>query len=36
MILLTGAQSRAIFISIVILLPLCVIGIGGLVWWLRR
>jgi len=36
MILLTAAQSRAIFISIVILLPLSVIGIGGLVWWLRR
>jgi ABC-type uncharacterized transport system len=36
MILLTAAQSRAIFISIVILLPLTVIGIGGLVWWSRR
>jgi hypothetical protein len=36
MILLTAAQSRAIFTSIVILLPLTVIGIGGLVWWLRR
>src|SRR5262245_11445751 len=36
MILLTAAQSRVIFTSIVILLPLTVIGIGGLVWWLRR
>jgi gliding motility-associatede transport system auxiliary component len=36
MILLTAAQSRWIFIVIVILLPLTVIGIGGLVWWLRR
>jgi hypothetical protein len=35
-ILLTAAQSRALFISIVILLPLTVIGIGSLVWWLRR
>jgi hypothetical protein len=36
MILLTAAQSRAIFGLIVILLPLTVIGIGGLVWWSRR
>jgi hypothetical protein len=36
MILLTAAQSRWIFIVIVILLPLMVIGIGGVVWWLRR
>jgi gliding motility-associatede transport system auxiliary component len=36
MILLTAAQSRIIFTSIVILLPLSVIGIGGLVWWMRR
>src|SRR5262249_40380661 len=36
MILLTAAQSRWIFIVIVILLPLTVIGVGGLVWWLRR
>jgi hypothetical protein len=36
MILLTTAQSRAIFALIVILLPLTVIGIGGLVWWSRR
>lgn len=36
MILLTAAQSRWIFIVIVILLPLTVIGIGGVVWWMRR
>lgn len=36
MILLTVAQSRAIFVLIVIMLPLTVVGIGGLVWWLRR
>jgi ABC-type uncharacterized transport system involved in gliding motility auxiliary subunit len=36
MILLTGAQSRWLFIFIVILLPLTVIGIGSVVWWLRR
>ena len=36
MILLTGAQSRWLFIFIVVLLPLAVIGIGGVVWWRRR
>jgi ABC-type uncharacterized transport system involved in gliding motility auxiliary subunit len=36
MILLTGAQSRWLFIFIVVLLPLAVVGIGGLVWWRRR
>jgi ABC-type uncharacterized transport system involved in gliding motility auxiliary subunit len=36
MILLTGAQSRWLFALIVIVLPLTVIGIGGVVWWLRR
>jgi hypothetical protein len=35
-ILLTGAQSRWLFLSIVVLLPLTVVGIGGLVWWWRR
>jgi ABC-type uncharacterized transport system involved in gliding motility auxiliary subunit len=35
-ILLTGAQSRWLFLSIVVLLPLIVVGIGGLVWWWRR
>jgi ABC-type uncharacterized transport system involved in gliding motility auxiliary subunit len=36
MVLLTGAQSRWLFILIVIVLPLTVIGIGGAVWWSRR
>ena len=36
MILLTGTQSRWLFALIVILLPLTVIGIGGVVWWRRR
>lgn len=36
MILLTAAQSRWIFIVIVLLLPLSVIALGGVVWWLRR
>ena len=36
MILLTGLQSRVLFAFIVIALPLTVIGIGGVVWWLRR
>jgi hypothetical protein len=36
MILLTGSQSRVLFAFIVIVLPLTVIGIGGVVWWLRR
>ena len=35
-ILLTGAQSRWLFLSIVVLLPLTVVGIGGFVWWWRR
>jgi hypothetical protein len=35
-ILLTGAQSRGLFVSIVVLLPLTVVGIGGFVWWWRR
>jgi len=36
MILLTAAQSRTIFTSIVIVLPLSVIALAGLVWWWRR
>jgi ABC-type uncharacterized transport system involved in gliding motility auxiliary subunit len=36
MILLTAAQSRAIFTSIVLVLPLSVIALAGLVWWWRR
>ena len=34
-ILLTNSQSRWLFLSIVVLLPLAVIGIGGFVWWRR-
>jgi ABC-type uncharacterized transport system involved in gliding motility auxiliary subunit len=36
MVLLTGTQSRWLFILIVLVLPLTVIGIGGAVWWSRR
>ena len=36
MILLTESQSRTLFAVVVIVLPLTVIGIGGVVWWLRR
>jgi flagellar basal body-associated protein FliL len=36
MVLLTAAQSRWLFILIVIVLPLTVIAIGGAVWWSRR
>lgn len=36
MVLLTGAQSRWLFILIVIVLPLTVIAIGCAVWWSRR
>ena len=36
MILLTAGQTQAIFIGIVVLLPLGVILIGCLVWWRRR
>jgi ABC-type uncharacterized transport system involved in gliding motility auxiliary subunit len=36
MVLLTAAQSRWLFILIVIMLPLAVITIGGAVWWSRR
>ena len=35
-ILLTGTQSRWLFLSIVILLPSAVVGMGGFVWWWRR
>src|ERR687884_1205537 len=35
MIMLTAGQSRWIFIVIVLLLPLSVIALGGVVWWLR-
>jgi hypothetical protein len=36
MVLLTAAQSRVIFTSIVIVLPLSVIALAGLLWWWRR
>ena len=36
MVLLTAAQSRWLFVLIVIVLPLMVIAIGGAVWWSRR
>ena len=36
MVLLTAAQSRWLFILIVLVLPLLVIWIGGAVWWSRR
>ena len=36
MILLTATQSRALFALIVVLLPLTIVGLGGLVWWSRR
>jgi ABC-type uncharacterized transport system involved in gliding motility auxiliary subunit len=36
MVLLTAAQSRWLFILIVIMLPLIVVAVGGAVWWSRR
>ena len=36
MVLLTAAQSRWLFILIVIVLPLMVVAVGGAVWWSRR
>jgi hypothetical protein len=36
LILLTKAQMQAIFLIIVVLMPLAVISLGGLVWWKRR
>ncbi|MDR3467901.1 MAG: Gldg family protein [Xanthobacteraceae bacterium] len=35
-IILTQNQIRAIFLSVELLLPLSVLGFGGLVWWRRR
>jgi gliding motility-associatede transport system auxiliary component len=35
-IILTQEQMRAIFLAIEMLLPLSVLGFGGLVWWRRR
>jgi ABC-type uncharacterized transport system involved in gliding motility auxiliary subunit len=36
MILLSVAQTRAVFLSIVVLLPLTVVVLGCIVWWRRR
>ena len=36
LILLTAAQSRAIFAGVVVLLPLAVVALGCIVWWRRR
>jgi hypothetical protein len=36
LVLLTKAQMQGIFLIIVVLLPLAVIGLGGVVWWRRR
>jgi hypothetical protein len=35
-VLLTKAQMQGIFLTVVVLLPLSVIGLGGVVWWRRR
>lgn len=36
LILLTKAQMQGIFLIVVVLLPLSVVGLGGVVWWRRR
>ena len=36
MILLSGAQMKAIFLLVEVLLPLAVIALGAMVWWRRR
>jgi hypothetical protein len=36
MILLSGAQMKAIFLLVEVLLPLAVIALGVMVWWRRR
>jgi hypothetical protein len=36
LILLTKRQMQGIFLVIVVMLPLAVVGLGGLVWWRRR
>ena len=36
MILLSGAQMKAIFLLVEVLLPLLVIALGAMVWWRRR
>ena len=35
-ILLSGTQTRLIFLMVEVLLPLLVIGFGGMVWWRHR
>jgi hypothetical protein len=36
MILLSGAQMKAIFLVVEVLLPLVVLALGAMVWWRRR
>lgn len=36
LLLLTGRQVRAVFLLLVVLLPLSIVAIGGVVWWRRR
>jgi hypothetical protein len=36
LIALTGQQMRAVFVGVVILMPLAVVSLGCLVWWRRR
>jgi hypothetical protein len=36
LIALTGQQERAVFLTVVIALPLAVIALGCIVWWRRR
>jgi hypothetical protein len=35
-VLLTKGQMQGIFLALVVLLPLSVVGLGGVVWWRRR
>ena len=35
-VLLTKGQMQGIFLVLVVLLPLSVVGLGGVVWWRRR
>jgi len=36
LVLLTKSQMQRIFLAIEVLLPLCVVAAGVLVWWRRR
>jgi hypothetical protein len=36
MILLSGAQMKAIFLLVEVALPLLVLALGAIVWWRRR